>query len=50
MIKKFKAELDYYKNWYKHGTLTFIAVHIARIILFPIMLLIRLYQWVYYDD
>lgn len=50
MIEKLKDELKYFKKWYKHGTLMFIAVQIARIILFPIMLLIRIFWWVYDYD
>ena len=50
MIRRLKDDLAYFKKWYKHGTLMFVAIHMARIILFPVMLLDRLYQWVYYDD
>ena len=50
MIEKLKDAIAYYNKWFKHGTLVFIAINVARIILFPVMLLRKLYRWVYDYD
>lgn len=50
MIKILKDELWYYKNFHKYGVLKFILTQIIRIAIFPVLLVLRLYKWVYYDD
>lgn len=50
MIKRIKDDLWYYKRLYKHGTLRYLAEAISRIILFPVMLIVKLYKFTYYDE
>lgn len=42
-----KEDLETYKRWYKFGTLIWIIQPIVRLLLFPIMLMVRLYKWTY---
>ena len=50
VFKSIKDHIEYYNRYFKHGTLTFIAITLCRIVLFPLMLLVNLYHWVYYED
>lgn len=51
MFRQFKERVVFYKRWCKHYVMYAFALKIMRVIAFPIMLYIRLYQWVYgYDD
>lgn len=50
MFDKIKNEFDYYNKYVKGGIGRFILITIARITLFPIFLILKLYNWVWYED
>ena len=51
MLKTLKTEREWYKKRYKHGDLAFIGMLILKILLLPVAVLYRLFEWAYrYDD